>query len=199
MIRGVSLDSLARTYHAVTEALIDALRLSPGTPPAPAGADAESTRALVGLDALLRANEQSALRGTALITAAVSPVAGRNLLNDSTSDAQILTQRFVQQADIGQAALVVLVDQGEAGRKIDALARQVPPVGEQPVTNAFISDALASAESQASLRRVVQDRVTTQIADTAASRGDAAAVLAAAVGIGVAALLGLVVAAQRHR
>ena len=29
MIRGVSLDSLARTYHAVTEAVIDALRLLP--------------------------------------------------------------------------------------------------------------------------------------------------------------------------
>ena len=191
--RGVSLDSLARTYHAVTEAMVDALRLIPRNSAGTVGTDAESTQALVELDALLRANEQSALRGTALITAAVSPVAGRNLLNDSTSQAQFLTQRFVQQADIGHAELVVLVDQGDAGREVEALSRQVPPVGNPAATSAFISSALASAESQASLRRAVQDRVTTQLADAAASRSDSAGILATAVGVGVAALLGLVV------
>ena len=84
VVRGVSVDSLARTYHAVTEALIDALRLVPVGPAGLSGADAESTQALGELDALLRANEQSALRGTALITAAVSPAAGQNLLRGAT-------------------------------------------------------------------------------------------------------------------
>ena len=192
VIRGVSIDSLARTYHAVTEALIDSLRLVTVGPAGLSGADAESTQALVELDALLRANEQSALRGTALITAALSPAAGRNLLSGATAQADILTQRFVEQADAGHAALVVLVDQGEAGRLVDALAREVPAEGDQAVTAAFVADALAHAEAQASLRRVVQDRVTTEIADAAAARGDDAALLAAAVGIGAVALIGLV-------
>ena len=88
---------------------------------------------------------------------------------------------------------MVLVDQGEAGRLVDALSREVPAEGDQAITAAFVADALAHAEAQASLRRVVQDRVTTEIADAAAARGDDAALLAAAVGIGAVALIGLVV------
>ena len=126
MIRAVSLDSLARTYHAVTEAVIDAFRLLPRGAAGAVGLDAESTKALGELDALLRAGEYSALRGTSLITATGSPAAGRKLLSDATANAQILTQRFVQQADVEQAALLVLVDQGEAGRRVDALSRQLP-------------------------------------------------------------------------
>ncbi len=206
--RGVSLDSLARTYHAVTEAVIDALRLLPRSATGAAGTDAESTKALGELEALLRADEQSALRSTALITTSVNPVGGRKLLNDATANAQILTQRFVQQADIGHAALLVQVDQGDAGRKIEALSRQVPDVsrqvpdvsrkvpdvgGQQAVTSAFVRDALAAAESQAGLRRAMQDRVTAEIADAAATRGAAARNLAIGVGVGVLALVGLVV------
>lgn len=190
--RGVSIDSLARTYHAVTEALIDALRLIPKDAAGSGGADAASTQALVQLDALLRANEQSALRGTALITAAVSPAAGRNLLTDATAQAEILTQRFVEQAEAGHATLVVLVDQGEAGRLVDALARQVPAQGDQAATAAFVADALTNAEAQASQRRATQDRVTTEIADAAAAREDGAATVATAVGAGAVALIGLV-------
>jgi signal transduction histidine kinase len=192
--RGVSLDSLARTYHAVTEAVIDALRLLPRGATGAAGSDAESTKALGELEALLRADEQSALRSTALITTSVNPVGGRKLLNDATANAQILTQRFVQQADIGHAALLVQVDQGDAGRKIEALSRQVPDVGgERAVTSSFVRDALAAAESQAGLRRAMQDQVTAEIADAAAARGAAARNVAIGVGVGVLALVGLVV------
>ena len=123
----------------------------------------------------------------------MNPVGGRKLLNDATANAQILTQRFVQQADIGHAALLVQVDQGDAGRKIEALSRQVPDVGEQAVTSAFVRDALAAAESQAGLRRTMQDQVTAEIADAAAARGAAARNLAIGVGVGVLALVGLVV------
>jgi signal transduction histidine kinase len=193
VIRGVSPDSLARTYHAVTEAVIDALRLIPKGAGGTAGLDAESTKVLSGLEALLRAGEYSSLRGTALITASVSPVAGRKLLNDASANAQILTQRFVQQADVEHAALLVLVDQGESGRKVDALTRQVPSTGDPAATAAFVANALTSAESQAGLRRTVQDQVTTEIADAAAARGDASRGLAIAVGVGTVALLGLVV------
>src|SRR5439155_1100072 len=60
--RGVALDSVARAYHAVVAALIDALRLVPQRT-----TDAEGTRQLTALDALLRANEESALRRMALV------------------------------------------------------------------------------------------------------------------------------------
>jgi signal transduction histidine kinase len=192
--RGVSLDSLARTYHAVTEAVIDALRLVPKGAGGTAGLDAESAKALTELEALLRAGEYSALRGTALITASGSPVPGRKLLTDATANAQILTQRFVQQADVEHAALLVLVDQGDAGRRVDALTRQVPNTSDPATTAAFVSTALGGAEAQASLRRTVQDRVSAEIAQAADARGDAARGLAIAVGLGALALLGLVVA-----
>jgi signal transduction histidine kinase len=190
--RGVSIDSVARTYHAVTEAVIDALRLIPKGAGGTASLDAESAKSLSELESLLRAGEYSALRGTALITASLSPVPGRKLLNDATANAQILTQRFVQQADVEHAALLVQVDQGEAGRKVEALTRQVPNPGDPAITP-FVANALTSAESQASLRRTVQDRVTAEIADAAAARADAARGLAIAVTVGALALLAVVV------
>ncbi len=193
MIRAVSLDSLARTYHAVTDAVIDALRLLPRGAAGAAGLDAESTKALGELDALLRAGEYSALRGTSLITATGSPAAGRKLLSDATANAQILTQRFVQQADVEQAALLVLVDQGDAGRRVDALSRQLPNSDDAAATTAFVADALNSAVAQAGLRRTVQDRVTAEIADAAADRRDTARGVAIAVSVGAILLLGFVV------
>jgi hypothetical protein len=108
------------------------------------------------------------LRGTALITASGSPVPGRKLLTDATANAQILTQRFVQQADVEHAALLVLVDQGDAGRRVDALTRQVPNTSDPATMAAFVSTALGGAEAQASLRRTVQDRVSAEIAQAAA-------------------------------
>lgn len=81
--RSASLDSVARTYHAVISAVIDAVRLVPQKT-----SDAEGTRQLTALEALLRANEESSLRGMALIVASVSPQTGVDLLDDSTSQAQ---------------------------------------------------------------------------------------------------------------
>src|SRR3954447_19397233 len=54
--RGVALDSVARTYNAVIDAVIDALRLVPQLT-----GDAEGARELTALDALLRANEENSL------------------------------------------------------------------------------------------------------------------------------------------
>ena len=96
--RGVAQDSVARAYHAVIEALIDALRLVPQRT-----TDAEGTRQLTALDALLRANEESALRGMALIAAAVRPQVGQELLADASAQSQLFTERFVQQANSDQA------------------------------------------------------------------------------------------------
>jgi len=185
--RGVSLDSVARTYHAVIEAVIDALRLVPQRT-----SDAEGTRQLTALDALLRANEQSSLRGMAVIAAAASPDTGLRLLADSSAQAQMLTERFVQQANVDQAGLVVLVDQGEAARRVEELVKTAPEPHRQGQVAAFVADALAGVESQSTLRRLVQDRVTREISEAAAARAGSARSAAWTVGVGAAVLFVLV-------
>jgi len=193
--RGASLDSVARAYHAVIEALIDALRLVPQRT-----SDAEGTRQLTALDALLRANEESALRGMAIIATAVKPQVGRDLLTNATAQAQMFTERFVQQADVDQAGLVVVVDQGEAARRVDALVQRLPQVTTGSARD-FLGDTLAAAESQAALRRLVQDEVTSQITDAAAGRASTARGAAWTVSLGASLLfvivLGLAVAVSR--
>jgi signal transduction histidine kinase len=183
--RGASLDSVARTYHAVISAVIDAVRLVPQKT-----SDAEGTRQLTALEALLRANEESSLRGMALIVAAVSPQTGVELLADASNQAQQFTERFVQQADVAHAALVVQVEQGEEAKRVTGLAGDLPATTRdiQP----FVTDALSNVEAQASLRRTVQDRVISQISDAAAGRASDASDLAWAIGGGAAVLFLLV-------
>jgi len=185
--RGIALDSVARAYHAVIEALIDALRLvSERT------SDAEGTRQLTALDALLRANEESALRGMALVAVAVSPQVGRDLLDTASAQSQLFTERFVQQADADQAALVVLVDQGAAAHRVDTLVQHLPDAGNPGSVQAFVAGARDAAEGQASLRRLVQDQVTSQIAGAAGGRAGTARAAAWSVSVGAILLLALV-------
>ncbi len=190
--RGVALDSVARTYHAVIGAVIDSLRLVPQLT-----SDAEGIRELTALEALLRANEENSLRGMALIVTAVSPEAGRSILDDATQRAPIFTDRFVQQADDDtdrdQSALVVNVEQSEAGRRIDELATQVGNPRDAAATSQYVTDVLTASESQAAQRKLVQERVTGEIADAANDRADAGTRLAWLVGVG-AGLLFLLVA-----
>ncbi|MEV6639912.1 nitrate- and nitrite sensing domain-containing protein [Amycolatopsis sp. NPDC051371] len=190
--RGVALDSVARTYHAVIGAVIDSLRLVPQLT-----SDAEGTRELTALEALLRANEENSLRGMALIVTAVSPEAGRSILDDATQQAPIFTDRFVQQADDDtdrdQSALVVNVEQSDAGRRIDDLASQVGNPRDAAGTTQYVTDVLTASESQAGQRKLVQERVTGEIADAATGRADAGTRLAWLVGVG-AGLLFLLVA-----
>jgi signal transduction histidine kinase len=185
--RGIALDSVARAYHAVIEALIDALRLVPQRT-----TDAEGTRQLTALDALLRANEESALRGMALVAAAVSPQVGRDILTTASAQSQMFTERFVQQADADQAALVVLVDQGAAAHRVDALVQHLPDPGNPDSVRAFVAGARDAADAQASLRRLVQDQVTSQIAGAAGGRAGTARAAAWSVSVGAILLLALV-------
>ncbi|OLE21347.1 MAG: hypothetical protein AUG44_27815 [Actinobacteria bacterium 13_1_20CM_3_71_11] len=185
--RGIALDSVARAYHAVIEALIDALRLVPQR-----STDAEGTRQLTALDALLRANEESALRGMALVAVAVSPQVGRDLLDTASAQSQLFTERFVQQADADQAALVVLVDQGAAAHRVDTLVQHLPDAGNPGSVQAFVAGARDAAEGQASLRRLVQDQVTSQIAGAAGGRAGTARAAAWSVSVGAILLLALV-------
>ncbi|WP_410595885.1 nitrate- and nitrite sensing domain-containing protein [Amycolatopsis sp. lyj-23] len=189
--RGVALDSVARTYHAVIGAVIDALRLVPQL-----SDDAEGTRELSALEALLRANEENSLRGMALIVTAVSPEAGRSILDDATQQAPIFTDRFVQQADdetdSEQASLVVNVEASEAGRRIDELAALIGNPRDAAGTTQYVTDVLTASESQAGQRRLVQERVIGEIADSANGRAAAATRLAWTVGLGAGGLFLLV-------
>ncbi|MEV5720028.1 nitrate- and nitrite sensing domain-containing protein [Amycolatopsis mediterranei] len=189
--RGVALDSVARTYHAVIGAVIDALRLVPQL-----SDDAEGTRELSALEALLRANEENSLRGMALIVTAVSPAAGRSILDDATQQAPIFTDRFVQQADdesdSEQAGLVVNVEASEAGRRIEELAAQIGNPRNAAGITQYVADVLKASDSQAAQRKVVQERVIGEIADSANGRADAATRLAWTVGLGAGGLFLLV-------
>jgi signal transduction histidine kinase len=187
LARSASLDSVARTYHAVISAVIDAVRLVPQKT-----SDAEGTRQLTALEALLRANEESSLRGMALIVAAANPDTGGPLLDDATAQAQQFTEKFVQQADVEHAGLVVKVEQGDEAKKLDALSGQLPQPSNKAAMEKFVSDALGAADAQATQRRTVQDRVTSQISDAAAGRADDAARLAWTIGGGAAILFLLV-------
>ncbi len=185
--RGVSLESVARTYHAIIGAVVDALRLA-----VQRTSDAEGTRQLTAIDALLRANEENALRGMALIAAATKPQVGLRILEDASAQAQMFTVRFVQQSDVEQARLVVLVDQGEAARRVEAMVDDLDTSPTAKPKLELVAGALAAVEAQSTLRRLVQDRVTREIADTAAKRAAEAEGAAWTVGLGTALLFLLV-------
>ena len=189
--RGVALDSVARTYHAVIGAVIDALRLVPQT-----SSDAEGTRELTALEALLRANEENSLRGMALIVVAISPESGQSILDDATQQAPIFTDRFVQQADDeadgDQAALVVRVEQSDAGRQLETLAAQVKNPRGVAGTTPYVMDVLSTSETLAGQRRLVQEKVIGEISDAATGRADSATRLAWTIGIGAGVLFLLV-------
>ncbi|WP_103343521.1 sensor histidine kinase [Amycolatopsis sp. CA-126428] len=190
--RGVALDSVARTYNAVVDAVIDALRLVPQLT-----SDAEGTRELTALDALLRANEENSLRAMALIVTAVSPAAGRPILDDATQQAPIFVDRFVKQGDDGddseRAAQVVHVEQSDAGRRVDDLAAQVGNPRDAAGTTQYVSSVLSAADSHAGQRKLVQERAISEIADSATERADSAVRLAWTVGLGAGGLFLLVV------
>jgi signal transduction histidine kinase len=189
LLRAISSDRVARTYHAVIGALIDALRLVPQDT-----GDASGTRQLAALDALLRANEFNAEREMALIAAAVDPQTGLVLLGNASAQAPLFIEQFVQQADADQAALVVQVDQGEGARRINDLARTVTTRRQSGSPDPLVTDAFSAATAQLTARRTVQDQVTSQIADAATNRASRASLVALFVGIGAIILFGLVAA-----
>ncbi|MEU9692296.1 sensor histidine kinase [Amycolatopsis japonica] len=194
--RGASLDSVARTYHAVIDAVINALRLVPQQT-----SDAAGTQQLTALDALLRANEENSLRGMALIIVLVTPESGAPVLADAKQQSSLFLERFVQQADVTQATQVVAVEQGETGRRVDALeARLSDAKGPQAVQN-LLPDILGAVDAQSNQRRLTQDAVTTGITDAATARADAAQNLAWTIGIGAGVLFllvgGLAIAVSR--
>ncbi|MGW3962051.1 nitrate- and nitrite sensing domain-containing protein [Amycolatopsis sp. NPDC005003] len=189
--RGVALDSVARTYNAVIDAVIDSLRLVPQLT-----SDAEGARELTALDALLRANEENSLRAMALIVTAVSPQAGRSILDDATQQAPIFIDRFVKQGDDGddaqRSAQVVRIEQSDAGRRVDELAAEVDKPRDAAATTKYVADVLTAGDTHAGQRRLVQERAINEITDSATERADSSTQLAWAVGLGAGALFLLV-------
>ncbi|MEU0530166.1 sensor histidine kinase [Amycolatopsis tolypomycina] len=189
--RGVALDSVARTYNAVIDAVIDSLRLVPQLT-----SDAEGARELTALDALLRANEENSLRAMALIVTAVSPEAGRPILDDATQQAPIFIDRFVKQGDDGddaeRSAQVVRIEQSDAGRRVDELAAEVDKPRDAAATTQYVADVFAAADAHAGQRKLVQEKAINEIADSATARADSATQLAWTVGLGAGALFLLV-------
>lgn len=187
--RGVSPDAVARTFHAVIDALVESLRLVPQKT-----GDAEGTRQLTALDALLRANEYGTLRGMALIATAVDPQTGTVVLQDAGAQAPLFTEQFVEQTDVEHAGVVVQVDQGEAAQRVNALATQIAD-GRTPINrDAFVSDVFRTVEAQSALRRSAQDQVTSQIADAATARATDASRVAWTIGLSAALLFALLAA-----
>ncbi|WP_370944887.1 nitrate- and nitrite sensing domain-containing protein [Amycolatopsis sp. cg5] len=182
--RSVSLDGTARTYHAVIDAVIDAPRLL-----GQKSGDAQGTRQLTSLDALLRASKEKALHGMSMLIVAADPDGGQQEFEDSTAESSLQLERFVQQADIEHAKAVVKIDTGEEARRVDALEAQLPNVRDEKATQSYIADALSAVEALNKQRRNVQEQVTRQITDAAASRADNAARLAWLIGGGAALLL----------
>ncbi|WP_232666670.1 sensor histidine kinase [Pseudonocardia sp. TRM90224] len=188
-LHGISVESLRRTHHSVCEALIDALRLEPE-----AADDPAAVRDLTALEALLRADNETAQFGASLITAperaGSTDVGGQH----SAAHAEIYTQRFIRQAGPAHAQLVALAVLGDDGREVDRLTQEVARLGDNPqAVDSFRAQAVPTVERQSSMRRLVQGRVTADIAAAAAARASTAATYAALIGIGVATLLVAVV------
>jgi signal transduction histidine kinase len=190
--------SQARVHQAFGDAitgLLDALGLPPQS-----FADAVGARQVGALDALLRADEQSSSGGTALLVMALDREAGSALLAQATSLQRLCSQRFLQLASPTQAGMLRLVDASRAVREVDALTRQIRqrPGGPGGLgASALVSTVPAAVDLQTKLRRLVEGRITRDIADGAAQRardartaawvfaGAALALFAAVVGLSV--------------
>jgi signal transduction histidine kinase len=185
--RGIAPDSVARTYHALVDGIIDALRLVQQQT-----SDAEGTRQLTSLDALLHGNEYGELRGMALIAAAVNRQTGQVLLDDGVAQSELFTERFVQQSDVQHAGLQVSVVEGDKAQAVNKLAGELPDSRNATAVESYANSALSAVAEQSGLRRTVQDRITSQITDTATGRASSAATVAWLIGGGAAALFVLV-------
>jgi signal transduction histidine kinase len=187
--------SPARVHQAFGDAiagLLDALGLPPRN-----FADAVGARQAGALDALLRANEQSSSGGTALLVMALDREAGSALLAQATGLERLYGQRFLQLASPTQAGMLRLVDASQAVREVDALARQIRQPPGRVGAPAPVSAVPAAVDLQTKLRRLVEGRITRDIADSAAQRardartaawvfaGAALALFAAVVGLSV--------------
>ncbi len=174
-------------YRDAARSLLDALRLT-----VPARIDARSRSQLDALDALLRANEEATSIGAAVMTAIADRRSGAPLVLEARAAQRLHSQRFRLLAGPAQVELLDAVEQGGAGRRIEALTvlfRTDAARAKVPV-----ADAMTAAGSYVELLRILQDRIARDVASRAESRADAARATAFGVVVTALLLLALVVA-----
>jgi signal transduction histidine kinase len=177
--RAISAKAAYDAFRAVVVVLIDGLNLGNDATP-----DADSLRELVALDALMRANEEASSVGAILVAGSVDPALNASLLTEAAAaDAQLLG-RFSHLARPELASLVDLMDVGQAGQRIHHLVVDVTG-GHPPAMGEEVSEALAAAITYTGLRRLAQDRIARDIADSAEQRAADAQVTAVEVVIGI--------------
>jgi signal transduction histidine kinase len=194
--RTVSAKIAFDAYRAATTALLDALRLGD-----PRAADAQGLGQLIALDALMRANEEASSVGAIVVGAAVDDSFSPTLLSQAVSAEAQNLRRFRQAVSPEQASLVDLVENGQAGQRIDNLITGIIDGDRRPETAADVSEALTAALTYTGLRRLAQDRIARDVATAAESRATAAETTALSVAVGAVVLffgvLGLAVTVSR--
>ncbi len=163
--RSVEPKLVHQAFDDAITGLLDALGLTPQN-----FVDAVGARQVGALDALLRANEESGSAGTALLVAALDQESGSALLIQATRMQQLHSERFLQLATPVQVRLLRLVDASQATREVDALIDQVRHGPGKSDAAALAAAVLAAVDSQTGLQRLVEGRITRDIADGAAAR-----------------------------
>jgi signal transduction histidine kinase len=185
--RSLSARSTYDAFRAAATALLDALRLG-----SPEAKDAQGLGPLVALDALMRSNEEASSVGAIVVGAAIDPALSSTLLTEvAAADDQNL-RRFKQLVPPEQASLVDLVENGQAGQRIQALVGQIIG-GDPPASASAVSEALTAALTYTGLRRLAQDRVARDVEMAAENRAATAETIAIGVAVGAAVLFVAVV------
>ncbi|MBB4687643.1 sensor histidine kinase [Amycolatopsis jiangsuensis] len=177
--RSISLADVAHSYDVAITGLIDALGLVSHTT-----SDGEGLRQQSAADALLRANEQRALRLITLVAAAVSP--GQPFVDSAGQRAVAYAERFGQQAEPGDAAVVEKVESSALVRRIEQF---VAAPGAQ-----FAPEVVTTATQLTGQRAAAQDQVLDAIADRTAGWSADASRQAWLLGGAAIVLFGLVLA-----
>jgi signal transduction histidine kinase len=150
-----------------------------------------SVRAVRSLDELIRANEEAARVGAALVVAASEPAAGRVLLADAATAQRVHSDQFLALARAEHRQLLAAAEASQAAQRVAELSGQLPDVATSPEVSGQVASAV---EAYTTLRRLVGDRIARDIASNATAAAGRARSLAIGVGL-LAVLLVIVVSA----
>jgi signal transduction histidine kinase len=149
-------------YRSADLALLDALGLGRQR-----AADADGFRALMALDALMRSNEEASSASAIIVGSAVDDgLDGALLTRTLIADEQHLTT-FRQLGTLAEVTVADVVERGDAAGRVHRLALAMTDNQWRPSSSVEISDALTAALTYTSLRRLAQDRVARDVAQSA--------------------------------
>ena len=158
-------------------------------PPPRAANETASVPPAAALDELLRANEQAARFGAAVLVMATEP-AGDKILADARTAQALYTTHFTQLAKGEHRQLLTNAENSQASRRVTELAEAIGTPGD---VNVVIGRVAAAVETYTTLRRLVGDRIAREIVDDADRAANGART--AAILVGVLALLLLLIVA----